>query len=417
MLKFAIVAAIAFSVSACAPLKANRATHENKPIIARAIFSDRVCPNDPDRGRSESVLSAAAASLLIGKAAEASVNYLNEAIIEAAKQDSQTFTITGQNPDYLFTAQDGKTRMRGCLFVIVAPRVTSGQWCEKDQVGNWYNRITCREPAPELKDKWEEWSLGTPVFFAEIGMVSPPGGPTNTVIPRAYKVYYPEPISTMAVDKVKGFTISVTASKPTKSTKSSGDVVLEVFLGGDGVTPRTVTNDATALQTSGLWVNVPSAEGTIGSKYAGPVNLSVTVAETPHPTKWLQALATYSGENKQKAIDAIVAKVDPAAREQEEEAEIIDSLTLDGAASTACVNFSQQMAALASAQQDVKSGKGSTYEEKLQYGYALDAACTTTKLLKRTTLASWEASSKSQSGHLCGRAQDADVEITTLCSH
>ncbi len=83
----------------------------------------------------------------------------------------------------------------------------------------------------------------------------------------------------------------------------------------------------------------------------------------------------------------------------------------------ACGTFSKQMSSLAAAQADVKSGKGTTSEEKLQYGYALDAACSATKLLKRTTLASWEISGKSSSDPLCGRAKDANAEISTLCQH
>lgn len=412
MLIRVLTVATLVAITGCASLGMNENAAKQGPVIARAFFSDEACRSDPSRGEAESALGAAALSWLIGKAAEGAVNFVAGAIADAAKADRETFTVTGQSADYLFKVQGDKATARGCLYVVVAPRVKGGKWCELGQKGHWYNAERCIA-TKEVAARWREWSLGTPTFFAEIGMTRPEGGPPGAVIPRAFKVYYPEPISTMDTDKVQGFTITVTATKPTKSTKTTGDVVLEVFLGGDGVTPKTVASDA-ALHTSGLWVVVPGVEGGVGSSFAGPVNLTVTVAETPHPTKWLQAVAKYVDENKQKAIDKIVAKTDSSKREAAEEAEAVDALKMQGTAATACVAFSTQMEKLSKASK--AAGTGSTEEEKLRSGYALDEACSATKLLKRTTQAAWEASGKS-SGILCDRAKDPDVEIGVLCTH
>lgn len=78
MLRITFAAAVTLPLIACTPLQANRKAEEKGPVIARAVFSDKACPNDPESGRSESVLGAAAASWLVGKAAESAVNFVEQ---------------------------------------------------------------------------------------------------------------------------------------------------------------------------------------------------------------------------------------------------------------------------------------------------------------------------------------------------
>jgi hypothetical protein len=412
MFKKLILLSLSFMTASCGYFDVKPRESEDGPVIARAFFSDNACVGT--KGTSESLLGAAAATWVITKASELVVGYVTDAVAQAAKADKDTVTITGQNPDYLFKVQDEKARMRGCLYVVVAPRVTHGQFCSSDKNvrGNWYNSASCKMAAAELVSKWSEWSLGTPTFFAEISFRQPEGGPVVTVIPEVRRIYYPQPISTMNEDKVKGFSILVTASKPTKSTKASGDTVLEVFLGGDGVTPKTVRSNQ-ALQTSGLWVVVPAVEGGMGKDYAGPVNLTVTVAETPNPTAWLQAVAGFVAANKQKAIDMSVAKLDPAAVAKADAEEEASASKFRSNAANLCTTLSTEMAKLGQANNELMKGKHATSEERLRAGYALDSACETTRNAGDAAKVAWGLAERA--GEVCNRPKAPTLEIAGLC--
>ncbi len=409
-----ISAIVSISLFGCSSMHVSSPSADAKdakgPLVARAFFGNDACLSAPSSSAKESAFAAAAASWFVGKAAEAVVDYVADAVAEAAKQDSETFTITGQSADYLFYMKE-TMRMRGCLYVAVAPVLPRAtKWCEDGKTGNWYSSGTC-ETRAELIENWKQYRLGEPVFFAEIGMEFPDSGPTTAAIPKAYKVHYPNSISSIPVDKVKGLTITVSAAKPTKSSKTSGDIVLEIFMGGDGVTPKTVSANAD-LKTSGLWVVIPPSDGKEGKEFAGPVNLSVTVAETQNPTKWLQSIAKYVSANRQKAIDSIVKNLDPAKKEEAAKVEATAAIKAEGVVAAACTALSVQFSALELAKKNVSSG--SNNEEKLRSGYALDAACANAKtILANTKLAAPPAAGKT----LCGRADKPEETLTNLCSH
>ncbi|MGR3886117.1 hypothetical protein [Pseudomonas sp. 1152_12] len=412
MIKNVVVIVLGVFVAGCSYFDVKPRETEEGPIIARAFFSDQACTGT--QGVSESLLGAAAVTWGVTKASELVVGYVTDAVAQAAKADKETVTITGQNPDYLFKVQDEKIKMRGCLYVVVAPRVAEGQFClpVKGKKGNWYNPVSCKTVSSELVSKWRDWSLGTPTFFAEISFRQPEGGPVVAVIPEVRKIYYPQPISTMKEDKVKGFSILVTASKPTKSTRVSGDTVLEVFLGGDGVTPRTVRAKQ-SLQTSGLWVVVPSVEGGAGKDFAGPVNLTVTVAETPHPTAWLQSVASFVAANKQKAVDMAVAKLDPKAVAKAEADELANASKYRSNAADLCTALSTEMEKLQQAQIHFKTGQFTSAEVRLRAGYAMDSACETTRNAGNAAASAWSLAERG--GQICNRSQDPKVEMAGMC--
>lgn len=415
---FAPVFALA-ALSGCAQMEVRDLGTEEGPLVARAMFSDEACSSDPKRATAESVFGPATTSWLIGKAAEGMVGYMTDALAEAARQDRDTVTISGQSPDYMYRIQGGKAKVRRCLYVVVAPRVGKGEWCLPNRESHWYNKSSCSpsDVPAEVREKWKEWSLGTPRLYAEIAMSIPEGGPSGIAIPKAYKVHYPKPVTGIDVEKLRGLTIAVSASKPTKSSKGSGETMFEVFLGGDGVTPTTVAGDST-VKTSGLWVKLPEPDGLLGDKYAGPVNLTVSVAESPHPTKWLQTIAKYVQENKQKAIDTIVRNVDPAARADTAQREVIDDLKIQLAAAKQCSEFSVQMGKLMLARNALNNRTSQDPEAALQSGYLLDATCAETKLAQRVTATAWSAAGgKVESRvHLCDRSKDPDEEILELCT-
>jgi len=414
-----IISVLALLACGCTSVQPNNVVDDKSegPLIARALFTKQECESDPNKGKAESTVAVAATTWIIEKAADKAVNFFADAVRSAAEQDKNTFTISGQSADFIFNVQGEEITMNKCLYVIVAPRIQNSTWCEPNAEGNWHKSTTCMGPQ-ELKDAWLKWDLGKPVFFAEIVMDSSRGGPVGVVIPNAYRIYYPAPISKIPIEKVKGLSISVTATKPTKSSKETGDIILEVFLGGDGVTPKAELNKS-KLQTSGLWVVLPGMEGIIGKKFAGPVNLSVTLAETQNPTKWLQTVAKFVDENKQKAIEEIVKNTDPVKKAAAAQAEIVSKLSLEEAAATQCSSFSEQMDKLASAKKDVADNKGETEEEKLRFKYALDAACATTNLSARTTLAAWIAAGNevSTSKAFCKRKEGHDDEIKKICKY
>lgn len=319
MLRLLIVCVLGGITAGCGYFDVKPRESEDGPIIARAFFSNESCSGAA--GTSEFAGAPALVTAGVTKAAELAVGYIADAVAKAAEADKKTFTIVGQNADYLFSVQGGTVKMRSCLYVAVAPRVANAKFCppsKNDVRGNWYNSSSCQSAPQELVKKWEDWSLGTPTFYAEISFRKPKGGPDTALIPEVHKIYYPKPVSTMGEDKVKGFSILVSAAKPTKSNVTSGDTVLEVFIGGEGVTPKTVREDL-SFRTSGLWVAVPAQDGKLGESFAGPVNLTVTVAETPNPTAWLQAVNSFIAANKQKAVDKIVSSADPATKTKDGE--------------------------------------------------------------------------------------------------
>ncbi len=412
MIKHIMVIVLGGLLASCGYFDVKPRESEDGPVIARAFFSNQDCVGA--KGVSESLLGAAAVTWGITKASEMVVGYVTDAVAQAAKADKETVTVTGQNTDYLFSVQGETVKMRGCLYVVVAPRVANGKFCSPAEgaKGNWYNSASCTKASSELVSKWQEWSLGTPTFYAEISFRQPEGGPVVAVIPEVRKIYYPQPISTMKEDKVKGLSILVTASKPTKSTRASGDTVLEVFLGGDGVTPRTVRTKQ-SLQTSGLWVVVPTVEGGAGKSFAGPVNLTVTVAETPHPTAWLQSVASYVAANKQKAIDLAVAKLDPAAVAKAETEELANASKYRSNAADVCTALSTQMEKLQQAQVHFKTDQHASAEARLRAGYTVASECESTSNAANAAASAWSLAERG--GPVCDRSKAPTEEIAGLC--
>lgn len=408
MLKKIACAVMSCSVSSCGYFDVKPRDSDEGPVIARAFFSNQECVGS--KGKGESLFAASAISWAVTKTAEYAVGYVTDAIAAAAKADKETVTITGQNPDYLFKVENEKPKMRGCLYVVVAPRVNQGELCSPSGKGDWYNEDSCATDAvPELVEKWHDWSLGTPTFFAQISFRTPTGGPATTAIPEVYKIYYPKPVSTMKEDKVKGFSILVTASKPTKSTRLSGDTVLEVFIGGDGVTPKTVRTEQ-SLQTSGLWVATPPIDGTTGNLYAGPVNLTVTVAETPHPTQWLQSVNDFVASHKQDAIDKIVAASDPAAIAKAEADDAVNASKARISAQASCLTYSNEIEKLTEASN--KLAIKQTSEEHLRAGYALAQQCEVARNAGEMAAANWKLAGIK--GTTCNRDGDP---VPALCKN
>lgn len=388
---------------------------EQGTVIARAFFSNSAC--SASGGVSESALGVKALTFGVDKVSQWVVGYLTDAVAQAAKADRETVTIIGQNPDYLFGVQGETVRMRGCLYVVVAPRVKKGEFCPQTagkSQGNWYNPVNCKSGvAIEMVDKWKEWSLGTPTFFAQISFKVPKGGPASTVIPQVYKIYYPKPVTTMNEDKVKGFSILVSASKPGMSTQSTGDKVMEVFIGGDGVTPKTVSTD-NSLQTSGLWVNLPAQEGEKGESYAGPVNLTVTVAETPHPTVWLQTIADFVATQKQPATDWLRAQVDPVAKAAAANAEEVAAATLRKSAHESCSAFSTQVEKLSESAEELSRNAYANYEERQRALSAFAIGCDDANLAGSAATQAWEKAGLK--GAVCLRDQAPKHQIKALCA-
>lgn len=375
-------------------------------------MSNQPCPSDLDPGQSESALAAAAISWLVSKGAEMAVNHVANAVSEAAKEDRETFTVTGQNTDYLYSVSGTKSKLRQCLYVVVAPNNGDWSWCPLKETGNWFNPNKCQPQVKEIVDRWKQWRLGSPLVYAEIGFQVPEEGPDNVLKPILHRLYYPKPISNIPSEKVKGLTLTVSATRPTKSNRVSGDVVMEVFIGGDGLTPNKVV-DMNNPWADGLWMAVPSSEGKLGSEFAVPVNLAVTFAETPNPTPWLQAVAKFVEANKQKAVDAIVERVDPAKREASQEAEATNDLQLDVAAASACTKLSTAIDLVQAKHADLQAGTGSP-EEKLRQKYALESACASARLESMAADNAWKAAGVP--GNVCHRSSPAESALKTSCN-
>jgi hypothetical protein len=339
------------------------------------------------------------------------VNHVASAVSEAAKEDRETYTVTGQNTDYLYSVAESKPKLRQCLYAVVAPNNGTGEWCPEGATGNWFSSTSCQPGRLELIDRWKQWRLGTPKIYAEIGFEVPPEGPDNVLKPVLRRLYYPQPISDISSEKVKGITLMVSATKPTKSNRTSGDVVMEVFIGGDGLTP-TKKVDTDSPWADGLFMSIPNSEGKLGAQFAVPVNLTVTFAETPNPTAWLQSVAKFVDANKQKAVDAIVQRADPAKREASELAEVTSDLQLEVASSAACTKLSSAVEAVQSKYAESQQSTG-TEEEKLKRRYALDSACSTARLEWLSAKNGWEAAGAS--GEVCRRTSTIDATLSPLC--
>lgn len=413
MIRTIIVAALCLFLTACSHVQRRPEAAEKNVVVARAFLSNESCPSAPDQGQSESAVAAAVVSWAIAKGAELVVNYVANAVGEAAKEDRETYTITGQNTDYLFSVSDSKPTLRKCLYAVVAPSGLNGDWCEAGKAGNWYNTESCSVSVKELTDRWKEWGLGEPLIYAEIGLQTPSAGPETVLKPVIYRLHYPKPISSIAASKVKGLTLVVSAAKPSKSNRTSGDIALEIFIGGDGLTPNSRIS-ANSPWLNGLWAAIPPADGKLGSEFAVPVNMTVTFAETPHPTPWLQAVAKFVDANKQKAVDALVERVDPSKREAKEETEAVSSLNLLGAAAESCIKLSMKIEDLETKQKAARSG--GTGEEGLKLKYGLDAACAVAQLQLRSSQSAWAATSLDQS-NLChrGKSEAVRAKISSLC--
>lgn len=401
------------TLSACTHTQTKRPEPaSDEVVIARAFMSNQACPSDPDRGQSESALAAAAISWLVSKGAELAVNHVANAVSEAAREDRETFTVTGQNTDYLYSVADAKPKLRQCLYVVVAPNNGDWKWCSLKEPGNWFSSTRCQPQVKEIVDRWKQWRLGAPLVYAEIGFQVPEEGPDNVLRPILHRLYYPKPISNIPSEKVKGLTLMVSATKPTKSNRVSGDVVMEVFIGGDGLTPNKIV-DTNNPWADGLWMAVPSSEGKLGSEFAVPVNLTVTFAETPNPTPWLQAVAKFVEANKQKAVDAIVERVDPAKREASQIAEETNDLQLDVTAAGACTKLSTALDTVQEKHTEYHAPTGRP-EEKLRQRYALDSACASARLEFMTATNAWNAAGLS--GDFCRRSSPVDSTLLPLCN-
>lgn len=400
----------AFLLVACVHGQAPRPqAHLNEVLLTRAFLSNQPCPSDPG-GEQEDALSAAL-SWVISKGAETVVNYVANAVGDAAREDRETYTLTGQSTDYLYQIAADEPTLRQCLYVVVAPTGQSGEFCP-EAGGNWFNARACNVQVDEISRRWREWRLGEPKLYAEIGLVVPRDGPNTALKPTIYRLYYPEPISGIPVSKVKGLTLMVSAAKPVRANRTSGDIVLEIFIGGDGLTPSAVIGPSTPWR-DGLWTTVPSIEGVLGSAFAVPVNLTVTVAETPNPTPWLQAIAKYVEANKQKAVSAIVDRLDPGIREDKAENEVVSNLTLQASAAESCVQLSARMAEVQAKAVDYGSFSGDE-EGKLARRYALDSACVAARLQIRSSRGAWNLAGHSAA--LCHRTNGPDDIINGVCT-
>ena len=108
-----------------------------------------------------------------------------------------------------------------------------------------------------------------------------------------------------------------------------GSVRAEDF--GDGV-------DGLSKQfsVSQRWQPVVPKSAKPGRRYATPVNLHVSITESPNPTRWLQKVAKYVDEHKDEAKEDFLDALDASRRIANEREEILAQLEIDKSAAEAC---------------------------------------------------------------------------------
>ncbi|WP_107941258.1 hypothetical protein [Stenotrophobium rhamnosiphilum] len=318
MKNYLLITASAFSVMGCSLFQTNARPNDDlrgagAPVTRAYFFKE--CPPGAEESAAPVIKGFDTASLIVS-AIGFVVDKTADAVVAAAKDDKEALTFTGSAPEMMYA----DAKLRGCLAIVIAPRAQDGEWCKTDankQYAHGWNKDLCTNtPDKFTKDLWQRQSLGAPALFAKIqfGGASFGSTPAGYAIPQLVALYYPKPLANRDASKIESLTLTVKALAPLKKNSATGDSVFEVVIAGEGLSPKPgFRNTSDGLGDQGLWIVVPKVESkTPVPKFDGPVNLTVTVTETPHASEWLQKVAAYADKHRDDAKTALDKQFNPA---------------------------------------------------------------------------------------------------------
>lgn len=306
------------SLVLCACATGVPATRRNRtqpaPVLHTWLLPD--CPSE--RGRA--AVGAFATGLAVS-AVDSVIDWLSDALVQAAKEDREGRATRALSAAYLWWSAPARAErgLMSCAVVTVS-RSSPARWCE-DGSGPFAidAPAVCRyfaEPQPAVARaaslapaNWSGNSL--PALYAEIRLEPATDG--RGVLPRLVALYYPQGIhgGRFAGDVPRTLQLSVAATTP-EGAAALGSLVLHV----DGAVPARGVQTGTLMPTAGA--NVWAAVLSIPPRYAAPefggpiipVNVTAEVRETGNPDPFLQALSTAFARHRTTIAEGAALNID-----------------------------------------------------------------------------------------------------------
>jgi len=306
---FAALGAIA--VSGCHTLVEKPS--EDAPATLRAGFAFS-CPHGIQSDAQVESLGALLGAELIAKGVTTLVSFANDQLQKAAKEDAEAFTLTSSSPEYLLGI-NSNTKKQGvqCLMVAAGPTKPGANICttlkKEDKLfgGVWDNWCGENSASAPL---WAKWGFEDVHFVAQIELSMVEGGAPSYRVPQVKQIYYPKSISGRPKDKIKGLVLEISAAD---ATDPKNPQIFTVRLDGKGIVPG--LDSQKAIPLSDKWIVIspqPKEQLVKDQALSRPVNLKVTVSETPRPNWILQKAAKLAADKE----DEVAEKLSKAAVQQ-----------------------------------------------------------------------------------------------------
>lgn len=304
-LKIFMLAALgAISLSGCALW--GEKPSEDAPVTLRAGFAFS-CPHAIQTDAQVESLGAIIGADLITKGVSSIVSFANDQLQKAAKEDAEAFTLVSSSPEYLLGIDD-QTKKQGvqCLIVAAGTTKPGGNICKtlpKENplfAGVWDNWCSENSASAPL---WAKWGFEDINFVAQIEFSKVEGGSPSYRIPQVKQIYYPKSISGRPADKIKGLALEISAAD---ATDAKNPQIFNVRLDGKGIVPGLKSQEAIPL--SDKWVVVvpqPKEQLVKDQALSRPINLKVTVSETPRPNWLLQKAAKLAADKEDEVAESL----------------------------------------------------------------------------------------------------------------